>query len=65
MVYKCYILPIGGLYATYHLLGEPERTTDCLPNLITPVKTPYIGDDHPNSGNPRILGPILGIVMDI
>ena len=24
MVYKWYILPIGGLYATYHLLGEPE-----------------------------------------
>ena len=23
MVYKWYILPIGGLYATYHLLGEP------------------------------------------
>ena len=26
MVYKWYILPIGGLYATYHLLGEPETT---------------------------------------
>ncbi len=23
MVCKWYILPIGGLYATYHLLGEP------------------------------------------
>ena len=21
----------GGLYATYHLLGEPETTIDCLP----------------------------------
>ena len=26
MVYKWYILPIGGLYATYHLLGEPGTT---------------------------------------
>ena len=26
--YKWYILPIGGLYATYHLLGEPETTTE-------------------------------------
>ncbi len=23
-----YILPIGGLYAIYHLLGEPETTID-------------------------------------
>ena len=28
MVYKWYILPIGGLYATYHLLGEPKTTID-------------------------------------
>ena len=28
MVYKWYILPIGGLYATYHLFGEPETTID-------------------------------------
>ncbi len=28
VIYKWYILPIGGLYATYHLLGEPETTTD-------------------------------------
>ncbi len=28
MVYKWFILPIGGLYATYHLLGEPETTID-------------------------------------
>ena len=25
-----YILPSGGLYATYHLLGEPETTIDFL-----------------------------------
>ena len=28
MVCKWYILPIGGLYATYHLFGEPETTID-------------------------------------
>ncbi len=27
-VYTTYILPIGGLYVTYHLLGEPETTID-------------------------------------
>ena len=29
-IYKWYILPIGGLYATYHLLGEPETTIGLL-----------------------------------
>ena len=28
MVYKWYILPIGGLYITYHLLREPGTTID-------------------------------------
>ena len=28
MLYKWYILPIGGLYATYHLLGEPKTTIE-------------------------------------
>jgi len=28
VVYKWYILPIGGLYITYHLLREPETTID-------------------------------------
>ncbi len=27
-LYTTYILPSGGLYATYHLLGEPETTID-------------------------------------
>ncbi len=27
-IYKWYILPIGGLYATYHLLGEPEKSIE-------------------------------------
>ena len=29
-LYTTYILPSGGLYATYHLLGEPETTIDVL-----------------------------------
>ena len=28
MAYKRYILPIGWLYITYHLLGEPETTIE-------------------------------------
>ena len=27
-LYTTYILPFGGLYATYHLLGEPETTIE-------------------------------------
>ena len=30
---KWYILPIGGLYATYHLLGEPETAIEKFPFL--------------------------------
>ena len=30
MLYKWYMMPIGGLYATYHLLGEPETTIEGL-----------------------------------
>ena len=42
MVYKWYILPIGGLYATYHLLGEPETTIDSttIPSLKLTAKAP-------------------------
>ena len=29
-IYKWYILPIGGLYNPYHLLGEPETAIDKL-----------------------------------
>ena len=29
-IYKWYILPIGGLYGTYHLLREPETHIDIL-----------------------------------
>ena len=32
-LYTTYILPSGGLYATYHLLGEPETTIDNHINL--------------------------------
>ena len=34
MVYKWYILPIGGLHGTYHPLREPETTID---PLVVPV----------------------------
>ena len=34
MVYKWYILPIGGLYATYHLLPEPEKSIDGTQNIV-------------------------------
>ena len=33
-IYKWYILPIGGLYATYHLLGEPETTIDIMGHTV-------------------------------
>ena len=36
MVYKWYILPIGGLYilyATYQHLGEPEKTIEEMINM--------------------------------
>ena len=36
MVYKWYILPIGGLYATYHLLGEPGTTIERYTSLQVP-----------------------------
>ena len=29
-MYKWYILPIGGLYATYHHLKEPEKSIELL-----------------------------------
>ena len=29
-IYHLYILPSGGLYATYHLLGEPETTIETM-----------------------------------
>ena len=33
MVYKWYILPIGGLYITYHLLREPGNSID--PGIVS------------------------------
>ena len=32
-VYKWYILPIGGLYGTYHLLREPRNSIDITKNF--------------------------------
>ena len=34
-IYKWYILPIGGLYATYHLLGEPKTAIDWRTSLAS------------------------------
>ena len=56
MVYKWYILPIGGLYATYHLLGEPEATIDFLANFVRASSSqPFclwilFGDCYPMTG---------------
>ncbi len=48
MVYKWYILPIGGFYATYHLLGEPETTIDVRLNFKVRVLR---GNGHENVGS--------------
>ena len=32
-LYTAWILPSGGLYATYHLLGEPETTFDIVMSI--------------------------------
>ena len=37
-VYTTYILPSGGLYATYHLLREPETTIESFPILVMPCQ---------------------------
>ena len=37
-LYTTYILPIGWLYITYHLLGEPESTIEKPPNLTLPPR---------------------------
>ena len=41
MVYKWYLLPIGGIYANYHLLPEPDKSADIVGgfNPNTPSKT--------------------------
>ena len=40
MVYKWYILPIGGLYNPYHLLGEPETAIDMWLYIYTSKDSP-------------------------
>ena len=37
MVYKWYILPIGGLYATYHLLREPKTTIESMDSCLVVI----------------------------
>ena len=41
-LYTTYILPSGWLYATYHLLGEPETTIDKL--LCTLLSNSYVAE---------------------
>ena len=36
-LYTTYILPSGGLYATYHLLGEPETTIEEMIQMILQI----------------------------
>ena len=38
-IYKWYILPIGCLFITYHLLGEPETAIDMRRTPLTPYQT--------------------------
>ena len=60
MVYKWYILPIGGLYATYHPLGEPETTTETtglvghsLVEAVSLPSFPEVSDDFGHSWKHR------------
>ena len=52
VVYKWYILPIGGLYGSYHLLREPGNSID----LVGPKKTPAVPLECPAVGSDRING---------
>ena len=40
-VYTTYILPSGGIYATYHLLREPETTIEILKHIVSELITKY------------------------
>ena len=42
-------LPFGGLYATYHLLGEPETTIEQLKALISHLNQRCYLQQHVNS----------------
>ena len=47
-LYTTYILPIGWLYATYHLLREPETTIEQYLRLM--FKSPLVEKGHPVAG---------------
>ena len=55
MVYKWYILPTGGLYATYHLLREPASQ----PSTLVQLKICIAFSTAKGGGNGDI-GAILG-----
>ena len=40
-IYTTYILPSGGLSATYHLLREPETTIEILKHIVSDLITKY------------------------
>ena len=65
-------MPIGWLYGTYHLLGEPETTIDTNPKSMTVTQirqgsTPksWVGSmaDHWNVFVTSLLGVFLGLVV--
>ena len=61
MVYKWYILPIGGLYGTYHLLREPGNSIEDIEVGINPKVgnlTPTILMDFSLS-NSALLGLVI------
>ena len=49
-IYKWYILPIGGLYATYHPLKEPDKSIDLLHVFSTTIKLLVFFHVFPDQG---------------
>ena len=62
MYHLLYILPSGGLYATYHLLGEPESTIDIpfTPKNFPQAKT-WFPTIRQNSGSKAEPSDVAGI----
>ena len=60
MVYKWYILLTGGLFATYHLLGEPETIIDYTGPTLYQV--PGTSRDAPGSPHGRVALPLVARV---
>ena len=60
MVYKWYILPIGGLYGNFHLLREPGNSIDTMGFSVPfdPTKDPQLLGENAMA-RPRPQGPQL------